>query len=110
MSISVTTCCFDGYIIGGQPRDIRERKHAGCGHSSQILTYMTKIETAVTYLQRIPIEGKFGQGKNGYIRNMCIRLARTEKCTIEVIIRGMYILAIAFVRQGKQKRDVVDSP
>jgi len=44
------------------------------------------------------------------IRNMCIRLARTEKRTIEVIIRGMYILAIAFVRQGKQKRDVVDSP
>ena len=43
-------------------------------------------------------------------RNMCIRLARIEKRTIEVIIRGMCILAIAFVRQGKQKRDVVDSP
>jgi len=29
------------------------------------------------YLQRIPIEGKFGQGKNGYRLN-CIRATRTD--------------------------------
>jgi hypothetical protein len=38
MSVSVTTCCFDGSILGGQPQDIRERKHVGCGHSSRIFT------------------------------------------------------------------------
>ena len=48
MSISVTTCCFDGSIVGGQPRDIRERKHAGGGHASQISTYVPKIEAMVT--------------------------------------------------------------
>jgi len=48
MSVSVTTCCFDGSILGGQPQDIRERKHVGGGHASQIPTYMSKVETTVT--------------------------------------------------------------
>jgi len=50
MSVSITACCFDGYIIGDWPQDFRERKHDVGGHSSQIYTYMSDIEAKVTLL------------------------------------------------------------
>jgi len=36
MLFSVTYCCFVGFIIGYQPVDMRELKHAGNGNASQI--------------------------------------------------------------------------
>jgi hypothetical protein len=39
---------------------------------------------------------------------MPILLARIEKRITEVIIHNMNILAIVFVHQGKQKKDVAD--
>ncbi len=64
-----------------------------------------KVQRREEYLQRIPIEGKFGQGKNGYRPN-CIRAKRTDTSSawinsIFLIMNLLILMRIFFVRTKK---------
>ena len=64
-----------------------------------------KVQRREDYLQRIPVEGKFGQGKNGYNLNY-IRAKRADTSfawinTIFLVMNLLILLRIFFMRQKR---------
>jgi len=63
------------------------------------------------YCQRIPIEGKFGQGKNGYNLNYIrAKTARTSEAWINSIFLVMNLLVLMKHFFGLRKGSVVEQP
>jgi IS5 family transposase len=64
-----------------------------------------KAQQRKEYLQRIPIEGKFGQGKNGYNLN-AIRAKRADTSTSSInsifLVMNLLILLRVFFALGKR--------
>ncbi len=73
--------------------------HEGHDLPSQVEAYLPAADRRQEYVQRIPIEGKFGQGKNGYRLNY-IRAKRSDTSTAWInsifLVMNLLILLKAF--------------